>query len=883
MILNQQSVGILSNIILDFEVAYRSLVVKKVYDECSTIVDFERKIQQIRALYHGNTTDTVPLNYMKMKNKISTYNSKKVRNVFGTIENTMKSYSQKKLVSDEDVLMVNELIELILFFYKPIFEDLGTKFGGGDTLEQELNFYKDIRNASSHRGSKIISHNEAIRVLKFISKNIEILEDDYFWYVSKTDLNKEINNLMKKIKIDNRIKHNLYQVNKKHKILLEREDEYSVLRERILGKTGSLRKSGTVLIQGSGGVGKTALALELCYEVLSRDEQYNIDFILFLTSKEEELSYNSVTGEIRLDILTPKFKDLKDIESSLSELFSINNKTTPVQDILSKYSGLIVLDNFETIDVNEQQKINDFISKCSNNIQFILTSRPTETILENYILEVPLNLRGLDEDKAKQFILDYLDDYGYIGDIRDIKLQQFAKEACGNPLIMVMGLQRICDNLISIEELIETLRNYSSSEVDTISAFMYKNMMEETIKSLEDEHKQKNLVNSILTSMYIYDDPIDIYSIRDITKLDAKEIEIVLKELQRKYIVFKQSGLYKLDDLAIKFILIKKILPSKIPYLKLKTDIVNYKNDIKVQLKKLEVSRKQNKTLDIIISNWSPNSYSEEIAIAQAFNYFDYFKKKISRHFQSGKIDSKKIFLEITEKFEALKFRGNHPYITFQQARVLKNLLSNKFNDIDPNYRKIKEKIIEEIKNSYSEAHYIISSTHTYFLNSKSHAALLLQYGAFMLDSLEVEEGVKLLEEAIIVYNEHFGNDNGEDINRYNAYYYIILGELALGLSDIDYLLDYAEEVKGKILILKDLEKRISKNKINDCYLKEKRVRLVNLFVDMVIDKEYIPKEVDFEYFDTNKNTWMTTVLKQNKFIIKLEEIIEDRMLLCKR
>ncbi|PEA76493.1 hypothetical protein COM04_20050 [Bacillus wiedmannii] len=875
MILNQKELGSLSNLLLDFEVVYRSVVVQRIYDTYSDYTSFERKVNEIKALYQTPPTTVTPLNYLKLKNKILTYNSQKTRSVFEVIEKTVECTNQKRMVYEEqDILMVSELIDLVIFFFNPLFLDIGTKFGGGDILEQELNNFKKVRNASSHRGSRIISHQEATQAINFIVKNIMFIEPNHFWYVTKKDLEVESMKFLQNLKSDNVIKHNLYQVNKKHSSLLEREKEYGILKERILGKLGSVRKSGTVLIQGSGGVGKTALVLELCYEILSNEQELKFDFMMFLTSKEEELAFNSVTGDMRLDKLTPKYSNLEDIKITLLNLLQNGNKEVTLEEVLKDYSGIIVLDNFETISNEEQEKISDFITECPENIQFILTSRPTDKILENYILGVPINLMGLNEFQSQKFILDHLKEYDYDIEITNDNIKEFAKESCGNPLIMVMGLQRVLSNLVNFDELVRTLRNYSSAEVDTISDFMYKNMMEDTIVSVGEKFNNKDLVTNILNAMYLYYDPIDIYSLRDITKLASKEVEAVLKELQIKYIVFKQNGLYRLDELAVKFILIKKILPPRVQYLKLKREITEYKDGIRNQLESLKASRQSNYKLNIIISNWSPNSYSEEIAIAQAFHYFKSYKDKLETLSNSNKLDLCIIFEEIKENFDTLKYRGNHPYINFQQARVLKLLL--RYKRIASTERLI-ENIVTAIKECYSEAYYIINSTHTYVLNTKSHAALLMQYGAFLLDAMESEESVKLLEEAVILYNSKFKEDKEEQINRFNAYYYLIVGEMALAIEDEENLKEYLYNIQENIKVFNELNQSMGSTKINDWNNKTVRVAFIDLFTSLNLDEQYQITREQEKNFYRNKRKWMTIALKKACFVDKLESLINER------
>ncbi|UKI16584.1 MAG: hypothetical protein L6V87_01410 [Ruminococcus sp.] len=66
-----------------------------------------------------------------------------------------------------------------------------------------------------------------------------------------------------------------------------------------------MRKQVSMVLFGYGGVGKTALALEVVKQVIKDIQDnttingYRPDFILFFTAKEEALSFSSTTGKIQ--------------------------------------------------------------------------------------------------------------------------------------------------------------------------------------------------------------------------------------------------------------------------------------------------------------------------------------------------------------------------------------------------------------------------------------------------------------------------------------------------------------------------------------------------------------------------------------------------------
>ena len=66
------------------------------------------------------------------------------------------------------------------------------------------------------------------------------------------------------------------------------------MHEHLIGENEYSRVSGSTVIYGYGGVGKTALVIDFTYEILQKmqEDEFNslYDFILFFSSKEEVLT-----------------------------------------------------------------------------------------------------------------------------------------------------------------------------------------------------------------------------------------------------------------------------------------------------------------------------------------------------------------------------------------------------------------------------------------------------------------------------------------------------------------------------------------------------------------------------------------------------------------
>lgn len=847
MFLTPQKINDLDYILNTFEVAYRSVITDILLNKYPSTNEFENKINELNRIYNSKVSDgVVPAQFLKYVSKIKKYSSKK--NIDETYE--ILSYCINALMNkdyrEDRVFYISELIDLILLFYNPLFEGLGSKFGRIEDYEDHLRNYLTLRNSASHPASSKISIHDTQEVIRFIVLSLEQIEEKYFWYIPKNEIFENCSKLLMEIDNKEKVKNNINGVAKKHKNLIERDKELKKLKELLIGEGKIKRTAGSIVLHGSGGVGKTALALEFCYDIIlqSLDEPAKTfyDFILWVSSKEEELSFDHIIGSLHINKLLPQFNSLEELISSLGSLFDKNfTNIEECIEFLEDKKGIIILDNYETIQTNEKIKINDFIKMCPRQIQFIITSRTIEEIAE-----ASIPLVGFEFENGKIFIKKYCEDNFYNAEFEDRLIREFIKETCGNPLIIVLSLGRIIEGLIEMDEIIGYLRNYSTTEVETLADFMYKNMLEEIIGSVREE---KNCdVENILNIMLLYEEPIDLYSLRDLTEVDTKELEDILATLGNKLIVSKQKGFYKLNELAIKFVLIKT-LPNSITLKSLITKIHDYKKKIDSDLEKLARDKAMFPILQSIIDDWQPISHPEQIAMAQAYNAHARLKKKLK---DNPKIEYiKELINSVEYEFMVIKQRSNHPYIKFQHSRVLKLLLC---------YQKILkengllEKLIHSIKESYSEAYTEIWTRYRHIIKTKSFPAFLMQYGNFLLDNGESEEAFKLLERCVYLYETKFYD---ETMNLINSYYYLSQAAIVCAKKDTqhsnEYLLCCKKSVTNALKLLPDFKKKVSAYQVEDLERKEKILSLINI-VTLLMSKAVLYKEqIKFNYEKSNK------------------------------
>lgn len=135
-------------------------------------------------------------------------------------------------------------------------------------------------------------------------------------------------------------------------------------------------KFPVVTLTGSGGVGKTALALKVIQDLTENPENKYFDAVVWLSAKENKLS------DLGIEDIEPSLKSFEELLDTIIDLFGFRNELTStdstekeelVNSIIELSNKiLIVVDNLETIT---DPRIINFIFDAPINIKFLITSR----------------------------------------------------------------------------------------------------------------------------------------------------------------------------------------------------------------------------------------------------------------------------------------------------------------------------------------------------------------------------------------------------------------------------------------------------------------------------------------------------------------------------
>lgn len=281
------------------------------------------------------------------------------------------------------------------------------------------------------------------------------------------------------------------------------------------------------IIYGLGGVGKTALMIQLSTELFN-EKDIIFKNIVWITAKT---NYYNPT----LDLVKPEDKQFESLDSIMStilnffefeniEEYGFEDKKDLFLELLRDNNILLVLDNFETISKREAEEIVRFfevevkhwIRKCPQNFKAIITSRK----------QIPsgfhqIELTGLDPKESKLLMTRLFKHYeGNNPDLTDDQKNILHQATFGIPVLIKHCLGQIYEYNRPFDSVIKSL---NSAQPNRAVEFSYAEVFK---LAKEDNYKLE-----IILLLELIGCPLLIRQIAEILEITEFEIESKIPSL----------------------------------------------------------------------------------------------------------------------------------------------------------------------------------------------------------------------------------------------------------------------------------------------------------------------------------------------------------------
>lgn len=220
-----------------------------------------------------------------------------------------------------------------------------------------------------------------------------------------------------------------------------------------------VQSSSVVSIIGEGGIGKTALALKVAYDLLDLSEKCKFEMIIWVTAKTMTLTTKGIE-EIR-----NAMHDCSGITDYINEIVSgnkqITNNIAEIYEFLDVYKTLIIIDNLETV---QSQDMIDFIREAQMRCNILITSR-----IGLGELEFRKPIHGLATHESVSLVRELARVRGshYLQKLSNEELKDISKKLYHNPLALKWFVNSIETGLDPNQVLIrkDNLLDYCMSNI----------------------------------------------------------------------------------------------------------------------------------------------------------------------------------------------------------------------------------------------------------------------------------------------------------------------------------------------------------------------------------------------------------------------------------
>ncbi len=341
------------------------------------------------------------------------------------------------------------------------------------------------------------------------------------------------------------IQHNLPQPEYGH--FIGRQNELRQVTQLLRPYPDSIH--AIVTIDGSGGIGKSALALEVAHRYLQGDRlklssKERFTAIVWVSAKNTVLTADGILSRRQA------FRSLQDIYSAIAVTLGhdnfpqlpLNEQSELVKKVLSQKRTLLIIDNLETVD---DETVMSFIKELPAPTKAIITTR------HRIDVAYPIRLEGLEWKDAEALIIEECKKK--VVSLTEDEKRQLHNYTGGVPLAMVWSIAQIGYGY-SLDSILNRLKNPASD----VSLFCFETVIEKI------RHKPSF---RLITALSLFTDGASRERLGYLSGLSEVERDDGLVELEKLSLINRRGAFFTMLPLTREYVLAE---------LEIAKDIKNY-------------------------------------------------------------------------------------------------------------------------------------------------------------------------------------------------------------------------------------------------------------------------------------------------------------------
>jgi NB-ARC domain len=289
--------------------------------------------------------------------------------------------------------------------------------------------------------------------------------------------------------------------------------------------------SPIINVDGIAGVGKTALILEaanLCLKAKNMPGTLKMpvfEAIIFISAKEDVLLPLGIYNQIEVD---RNLSDIfKEISLTLNEPSIIRetglDQLLHVKRILRNKKILLIVDNLETINSEEKNKIYCFLKELPRSVKTVITTR------EQTVIHMDIRLENLPEEDGLELIKQQASEKSIL--LTEDESKKLYQASGGIPLAIVYAVGRLA-NSVELNVLLNDLKSRNGD----LARFLFQKDV--------NEIKEQSAYKVLMAISIFCKDPL-INAVREVAGINDEPNSIIqgsFEKLQQISLVRRHNG-----------------------------------------------------------------------------------------------------------------------------------------------------------------------------------------------------------------------------------------------------------------------------------------------------------------------------------------------------